>query len=192
LRKEKKNEASFSIFGDNDWCSRGSLESSKVKNLLSALLILLNLSRNIFLQEAREITKYTKDVHHSRKISHQQVNYPDTVHKLSSILTKTSLSSQQNSTQCVASDFNGRDTYKIQNQEAKTFKLKEHQEQLQSYMVEERYMNVRKRLYNRELGRKAVVNQVLNFVAVYDLAETDLFIGNFWNSSRRKILPFST
>jgi hypothetical protein len=59
-------------------------------------------------------------------------------------------------------------------------------------MVEERYMNVRKRLYNRELGRKAVVNQVLNFVAVYDLAETDLFIGNFWNSSRRKILPFST
>ena len=114
------------------------------------------------MQEAREITSYIKDIHHSRKISHQQVNYPDTVQKLSAIMSqKTLLPSRPESSHFTHSlNSTASDVHKSMNIETKSIKLKEHQQKLTGYMQSERYINERKRLYNREVGRKAVVNQV--------------------------------
>lgn len=117
--------------------------------------------REIFIQEAREITAYIKDIHHSRKISHQQVNYPETVQKLSNILSEKSFQSFSSGNQLnqpmarTETDF-----HKSMNLEARTMKLKEHQQKMIDHMKAERHINERKRLYNREIGRKAVVNQV--------------------------------
>eukprot|EP01040_Poterioochromonas_malhamensis_P002152 gene2152-2293_t len=122
-----------------------------------------NPGREIFIQEAREITAYIKDIHHSRKISHQQVNYPETVQKLSNILSEKSFQSFSSGNQLnqpmarTETDF-----HKSMNLEARTMKLKEHQQKMIDHMKTERHINERKRLYNREIGRKAVVNQILS------------------------------
>jgi hypothetical protein len=128
------------------------------------------------------------DIHHQRKISHQQVNYPETVQKLSQIMTlkRTGTSytdflsqtqgyasrdiitassqnifgdsrefSRQNSANSVRSAHAKERSY-----EKREMKLSEFQESMKSYLKEEQFMNERKRLWNRELGRKAVANEV--------------------------------
>jgi hypothetical protein len=144
-------------------------------------------------EEAKDISNYIRNIHHSRKISHQQVNYPDTVHKLSTILSNKSnpFSSSPSQTSAFGSLQQGDQFFNTtssaffstndhssspslnsthhsskyfisQNLEQKSYKLKEHQEKIKEYMNTEHMMNERKRLYNRELGRKAVVNEVLD------------------------------
>jgi hypothetical protein len=44
--------------------------------------------------------------------------------------------------------------------ENREMKLSEFQESMKGYLKEEHFMNERKRLWNRELGRKAVANEV--------------------------------
>jgi hypothetical protein len=42
----------------------------------------------------------------------------------------------------------------------KEYKLKDFEESMKSYIQSERFINIRKKEFNRETGRKAVVNQV--------------------------------
>ena len=75
-------------------------------------------------------------------------------------MSSTSQLHLSNSYSTATPELNPRESHKILNMEQKAVSLKEHQEKLKEYLVQERYLNERKRLYNRELGRKAVVNQV--------------------------------
>lgn len=129
---------------------------------------------------------YTRDVHYSRKLSHQQVNYPDTVQKLSQIMSERSLSSSYsrldnpgatfsssgfNTAAFSTSSLNasGSSFFITKNMERKSMKLKEHQDSMVEFMKNERFINERKRLYNRELGRKAVVNQVRIYLCLLSI-----------------------
>ena len=118
------------------------------------LVLLSFLHREIFEKEATEISTYLRGVHHSRKIAHQQVNYSDTVTKLGKFqqdvpvyLPKTDAHAH-NSTQGFGNTANG-------------YKMQTYNDKMAEYILQERDMNDRKRLYNREVGRKAVVNEVL-------------------------------
>ena len=119
----------------------------------------------MFVQEAREISHMLNGVHHARKLSHLQVNYPDTIEKLSQLQAERtlSLSSSQASlfpSQSVTSLIDPKEKVK----EFKQTKLREYQEAMKSHLIEERFINFRKKEYYREMGRKAVVNQVsVNF-----------------------------
>ena len=98
-------------------------------------------------------------VHHSRKIAHQQVNYADTVSKLGKFQQEVPV-------------------YTIKREEHNAFgasqgfgntgagyKLQEFNDKMSSYILQEKDMNDRKRLYNREVGRKAVVNKLIDGTA---------------------------
>jgi hypothetical protein len=170
-----------------------------VLKLISFLLLsLLFLVRERYVEEGRDISNYIRNIHHSRKISHQQVNYPDTVQKLSTILSNKSnpfstspsqtsafgslqqgdqffnttsssaflSTNNHSSSPSMNSTHNSSKYFITQNLEQKSYKLKEHQEKIKEYMSSEHMMNERKRLYNREVGRKAVVNEVTIFLSI--------------------------
>ncbi len=108
---------------------------------------LLELSRVAFTREAKEISTFLQGNHHSRKIAHQQVNYSDTVTKLSKMQTQTPVYLQNTDNRHQESTHNP--------------KMSEYQQKMSDNIKVERDLNERKRLYNREVGRKAVVNEVL-------------------------------
>lgn len=108
------------------------------------------LLREIFAQEAREVSQFLQGIHHSRKISHQQVNYSETVTKLSKM--------QQNvPVQAPVVESRSHEA----TQAPPSLRLQEYQARMSENIRAEREINERKRLYNREVGRKAVVNTVL-------------------------------
>jgi hypothetical protein len=107
---------------------------------------LLALCRVAFTREAKEISTFLEGNHHSRKIAHQQVNYSDTVAKLSKMQTQTPVYLQ-----------NTDNRHQESNQ---TTKMSDYQQKMSDNIRVERDLNERKRLYNREVGRKAVVNEV--------------------------------
>jgi hypothetical protein len=123
--------------------------------------VLIKYCSDIFVNEAYEVDHYLRGIHHSRKISHMQVNYPETVHRLSKLqldrtLNPATINYKRPATQHVA-----RVT------EMKVQKLKDFENNMKEYINKERFMNIRKKEYNREVGRKAVANQV-NIVYSYD------------------------
>lgn len=143
---------------------------------------------------------YTRDIHHSKKLSHQQVNYPDTVEKLSQIMSQRTLNSSYSRLQnpdatFSSSGFNtsafstsslnasGSSFYITKNMEHKSMKLKEHQDSMVDFMKSERFINERKRLYNRELGRKAVVNQVNRLLFFPPISLNKALSDHFWHCS---------
>ena len=73
-------------------------------------------------------------VHHSRKLPHQQVNYSETVHKLSKL---------QESVPVYLKREDAEPTDK------KVLKYKEYHEQMNETVRREKDLNERKRLYNR-------------------------------------------
>ncbi len=118
----------------------------------------------MFIQEAQEISALLNGVHHARKLSHLQVNYPDTVERLSNLQAARTQSlafstSQTNlfPPQTSASSLNPKD----QVREFKQTRLREYQDAMKNHLIEERFINFRKKEYYREMGRKAVVNQVI-------------------------------
>jgi hypothetical protein len=90
-------------------------------------------------------------VHHSRKIAHQQVNYSDTVTKLGKFQKEVPVYNQKVESLSATQSFG---------ETATGYKLKEFNEKMSQFIVTEKDMNDRKRLWNREAGRKAIVNEV--------------------------------
>lgn len=128
--------------------------------------------RQIYLDEARVIAGVMGGVHHSRKQGHQQVSYPETVKLLGSLqasrsssqATLSAGSSSSSNSQAALSSTSSKQLPYNQTRvyEAKEMRLKDFQEQMTQHIVAEHHMNDRKRNYNREVGRKAVVNQVIS------------------------------
>lgn len=110
--------------------------------------------KEIFKQEAKEVAEYLQASHHSRKIAHQQVNYSDTVTKLSKMQKETPVYLQNKEMQM---------GMKIS--AASRVKLNEFYDQRRDYSVNERDINERKRLYNREMGRVSTVTKIMDGTA---------------------------
>ncbi len=94
-------------------------------------------------------------MHHSRKISHQQVNYGDTVAKLGKFQQEIPVYLQKTEapTHSTSQSFGNTAT---------GFQMQAYSDKMGTYILQEKDMNDRKRLYNREVGRKAIVNEVRN------------------------------
>ena len=113
------------------------------------------MSRKVFGEEALAVSKYLEGVHHSRKISHQQVNYASTVEKLSKLQARVPVYIQK-------------ETPKVHGVESNPAILQQHGI-MKEYIVKESHANERKRLYNREVGRTAVVDKVYFKVFLFAL-----------------------
>mmetsp|Transcript_23045 Transcript_23045/g.38590 ORF Transcript_23045/g.38590 Transcript_23045/m.38590 type:complete len:192 (+) Transcript_23045:133-708(+) len=111
-------------------------------------------AKEVFANEARETSDYLRGVHHSRKIGHQQVNYSDTVSKLGKFQREVPVYT----TKVAETQTQGANGFSNTGTE---YKLTEFNEKMSQYISKEKDMNDRKRLYNRETGRVAVLNDVL-------------------------------
>jgi hypothetical protein len=149
--------------------------------------------REMFIQEAKEVSNMLNGVHHTRKLSHLQINYPETVQRLSQLQTDRtmSLSSSQANlfpSQTLSTTLDPKDRVK----EFKQTKLHEYQAAMKSHLVEERLINFRKKEYYREMGRKAVVNQVRIAIRFLHAQHSQNFLslGYRWDcsSSERRII----
>ena len=129
--------------------------SFTLTTVYNSLFVALHNHREVFEKEAKEVSEYLRGVHHSRKIGHQQVNYSDTVAKLGKfqadvpVYTPKQEESQLSTTQGFGNTAAG-------------FKLKEYNDKMSGYICQEKDMNDRKRIFNRETGRKAVVNEIIS------------------------------
>ena len=90
--------------------------------------------RQIFKAEAQEIFKLVQGVHHSRKLPHQQVNYSETVHKLSKLQESVPVYLKREDAEST---------------DKKVLKYKEYHEQMNDTIRKEKDFNEKKRLYNR-------------------------------------------
>lgn len=105
--------------------------------------------RQQFKEEAGEVLQHLKGVHHCRKISHMQTYYPGTIDRLSqekqeAHLTRSPAISTLPHSRAVAAAQNHSQFFSTMN----------------SNIHQEHDINQRKRYYNREVGRKAAVDQV--------------------------------
>jgi hypothetical protein len=106
------------------------------------------LIRNQFREEAHAVSSELKNIHHARKIAHMQVFYPSTIDTLSKAKAEPALPQQKPPDQMQLSKAVGeREFYSTMNSNIKG----------------EHYMNHRKRAFNREVGRKAVLDGVRVF-----------------------------
>eukprot|EP00981_Chlorochromonas_danica_P007019 scaffold1524_cov182-Ochromonas_danica.AAC.3 len=137
-------------------------------------------AREIYLEESRAIARVMTSVHHSRKQSHQQVYYPETTQRLGQLQANRS-SSYATLAGSGAFDFTGTassystlpsssssssairpsDRAKSHAHEVKEMTLRAYQEKMTEAIKQEQFINSRKRNYNREVGRKAIVNKVI-------------------------------
>ena len=113
-----------------------------------------------FQEEARKVTDYLQGVHHTSKLGHPQVNYSETVNKLSKINRET-LEYEPRITMPRPAPQprygSAHETLMANNQE-RTKNMNE-------YVKAESKWNQRKRAYNKEVGRVAVVNKILSGTA---------------------------
>jgi hypothetical protein len=114
----------------------------------------LSKAREVFQNEAGEISSYLQGIHHSRKIAHQQVNYSDTVARLGKYQSEVPLYLQK------TTEVNPHATVAFGNGSGE-YRISEYNQKMGQYIIKEKDMNDRKRLWNRETGRKAVLNDVL-------------------------------
>lgn len=103
----------------------------------------------VYKKESKEVLSFLEGVHHSRKISHQQVNYADTVQKLSRMQ-----SSVPTYTQNIVN--------KPQENIVHSMKYKEFNDKMNGNTRTEQDLNYRKRLYHREIGRVSAVDGILS------------------------------
>ena len=96
--------------------------------------LILIINRQIFKAEAQEVFKLVQGVHHSRKLPHQQVNYSETVHKLSKLQESVPVYLKREDTEIP---------------DKKVVKYQEYHEQMNESIRKEKDLNERKRLYNR-------------------------------------------
>lgn len=117
---------------------------------------MLQCYREVFEQEAAEISSYLRGVHHSRKIAHQQVNYADTVSRLGKFQHEVPVYLQKTDIPSFSSSQGFGNT-------EKGFRMQAYTDKMGTYILTEKDMNDRKRLFNREAGRKAIVNEVSKY-----------------------------
>ena len=107
--------------------------------------------RDLFKSESKEVIAYLQGIHHTRKDSHMQVNYSSTVDKLSQ---------QQLNVPVTMSMTPSHSSNSIKDNDISRNKLIQYQAQMSLNTMQEKDINERKRIFNRECGRKAVVNEV--------------------------------
>lgn len=128
-----------------------------MQRFFPSLIFVFICYREVFEKEAAEVSEFLRGVHHSRKIAHQQVNYSQTVAKLGKFQQEVPVYLKQE-------ESNHNTTMGFGNT-ATGYKLKEFNDRMSNYIVQEKDMNDRKRLFNREAGRKAVVNKIIDGTA---------------------------
>jgi hypothetical protein len=105
------------------------------------------LIRSQFKEEAKVITEELKTIHHCRKIAHMQVCYPNTITSLSQGKEEPApVIRQQKPTE--------------KGQSMKALMQSEYYATMNSTIDKEHHMNHRKRAFNREVGRKAILDGV--------------------------------
>ena len=109
--------------------------------------------KNHFREEGLKITDYLKGSHHTRKLSHMQVNYSSTVGLLSQMQEEkpTVLRKPETETQKTMS----------KNTEVEQMRLRAAEDAMNSSVKIEQQNNWLKRMHNREVGRKAQVNEIM-------------------------------
>lgn len=115
-------------------------------------------TRQKFREEAKEITSYIQGVHHSRKNSHNQVYYSSTVEKLSKFQGNIPVTVSEAPPKPLPTHVSKDTTIRAMNEQS-------FMDNMKSSIASETFMNQRKKLYNREVGRKAVVAAIFNGTA---------------------------
>lgn len=135
------------------------------------------LIRSHFREESKGIIQHLTGVHHARKLGHMQVNYADTVSKLSEMQVRKpvtlsgTMNNSNNHTSTVqtasavpSSSHNNNGSYNGSYNNTsmnKIMKMNEFNDTMKANIASEHQLNARKRLYNREVGRKAVVTDIM-------------------------------
>ena len=104
-----------------------------------------------FREEAHRVTKYLAGVHHSQKQSHAQTNYSETILKLRKVGQEPQVYVKRPPP---VRTFSSNHDMVVRRQEDTT-------EAMNKNAFAEHDLNHRKRAYNREVGRVAVVNSVI-------------------------------
>jgi hypothetical protein len=108
--------------------------------------------RQQYKAEAQQVAQHLQGVHHQHKLAHMQRNYPDTVTRLNVVQQHVPLQVSQPIAQ---QNKNYSSTHSFVCMKEEEFKATRN-----SYISNEHSINERKRYYNRDVGRKAVVNSV--------------------------------
>ena len=106
-----------------------------------------------FREEAGRVSQFLQGVHPARKIGHMQVNYAESVNKLSKMQQEVAvvLKPQPASQTKMMST----------NSAADSLKMSQVMDQMGKDVASERSRNYLKRTHNREVGRKAIVDEVM-------------------------------
>lgn len=110
-----------------------------------------------FREEARVVTNYLQGIHHSQKLGHPQTNYSETVSKLSKIDRETGEYEPRMTTMRSAPQPKWGTAH-----ETLMSKNDEQVRNMNEYVKAECQWNQRKRAYNKETGRVAVVNNIIS------------------------------
>lgn len=106
--------------------------------------------KNQFREEAHDVSKYLEGVHHIQKQSHSQVNYSETISKLSRTGQEPVVYTRREPT---AQTFSSSHSLVVSKQNEITDRMNHN-------AYAEHDLNSRKRAYNREVGRIAILNSV--------------------------------
>ena len=118
--------------------------------------------RQHFKEEAGQVTQYLQGIHHARKIGHMQVNYGDTVEKMSASQASKGPTSHVPQTEPgTASIPGGHSKPQSKNTAADQLAYSQLVSQMNQQVQSEQSLNHRKRLHNREVGRKALIHDVM-------------------------------
>jgi len=113
-----------------------------------------------FREEAGQVTEYLRGVHHARKLGFMQVNYADTVNKLSKAQENVSvmLPPAHLATQAHNPTVS---TVTSKNTQQDALNFTQYQQQMNEHVSRESQLNLLKRYHNREVGRKAIATEVM-------------------------------
>lgn len=112
-----------------------------------------------FRAEAQNVTHFLQGIHHSQKLGHPQVNYSETVSKLSKINADGQYEARTTTFRPAPQPKWGTA------HETLMAKNEERTQNMNEYVKAESVWNQRKRAYNKEVGRVAVVNKILSGTA---------------------------
>ena len=110
-------------------------------------------AKNYFCKEAVEIGDYLKGKHHAGKIGHMQVNYSETVNKMSKAQGQRPMN--------IAQSPGTAKKVQSKNTVADQMKYTQVVESMNKSVAKESSENYLRRLHNREVGRKAILNDVM-------------------------------
>lgn len=113
----------------------------------------LTFMKQHFKQEAGQVTEYLQGIHHARKIGHMQVNYSETVDRMSKAQAAKPVVLP--SREQPAGKLTSKQTAADQMQYTELMST------MNANVSKEQNLNFRKRLHNREVGRKAIINDVM-------------------------------